>query len=261
MIGLDHEQVTAFPMNRRRALLTLLATGAVSAAAGSGAMTFRVHADPRRTPYLTAAHLTELATQELPRPRVLFIGNSMILRHDVPALIASEARADGIELGTAMAAADGARLIETLRIQELDPLLTFRMWDAVVLQDFTKTPLRAFDRWGSRHAMERIGNRVAPSPVVLYPPWPATADNHVYRDAGFLTTTPETPEDFMARQMAFYMSVAEDNGFHLANVPRAWMQAAAEGAPLFHKDGHHASPEGAALVARVLWPVIRQSLG
>ena len=247
-------------MNRRKALLTLAGAGAASAVAGAGVLTFRPHRDPRRTPFLTSSHLQSLATAQLERPRVLFIGNSMILRHDVPGLTAEQAALDGHRLSAATAAADGARLIETLRLDAVRAVLRPGFWDAVILQDFTKTPLRAFDRWGSDLAMGDIGKRVAPSPVILYPPWPATSGNSVYRDAGFLTATPASPDVFRARTMAFYEGVARKHGFHVAPVPEAWAAAADRGEDLFHPDGHHANANGADLIAKVLWPAIRDAM-
>lgn len=120
----------------RRAFL-LSSAAAVAGAGGLGAFSFRLHRPPRRTPYLTDTHLAELAEFQAPAPRILFIGNSMVLRHDVPARVAKLTGAS-----TAMAAANGARLIETVRIERLQPVLTAVDWSVIVLQDFTKTPFR-----------------------------------------------------------------------------------------------------------------------
>ena len=137
-------------LTRRRLLLGGAAIAAGGLAVGGFAL--RLHKTPRREPYLTEAHLAALANADLPRPRVLFIGNSMVLGNDLPGLVAERAAEDGVELSVATAAAGGARLVETVRLPGLGPLLA-REWDAVVAQDFTKTPLRAPDRWGSRRAM------------------------------------------------------------------------------------------------------------
>lgn len=247
-------------MNRRQVLGLLAAGTAVGVAGGTAAFTFRWHSEPRRTPFLTAEHLQMLAASDIPRPRVLFIGNSMVLRHDVPAKTAQFAASDGIALGVAMAASDGARLIETIRIPELQHVLQPDMWDAVILQDFTKTPLRAPDRWGSVIAMNWIRARVPETPIILFPPWPAMADNPVYQDPGFLTATPRDPADYMARTMAFYSDAANKSGFHLAPVPEAWWTASQSGQDLYHADGHHANERGAELSAQVIWSVVKQVL-
>jgi hypothetical protein len=228
---------------RRQILLTGMALS--GAAAALGAVTFRLHATPQRHPFLVPEHLASLADNDLPHPRVLFVGNSMLLRHDVPGLVAGQSR-----FHTAMAAADGARLVETARLDGFREAVANGGWDAVVLQDFTKTPLRAIDRFASAQAMRWIARQSAPAKVLLYPPWPAADGNSVYRDAGRLTTTPQDPHDFARRTMAHYSSVAEDNGFQLVPVPLAWLDA--KDPALYDDDGHHASVLGAQFVARLI---------
>lgn len=225
--------------------MLLSALAITGTAAAGGAFVFRLHSTPRRDPFLTPDHLTALARTTLPRPRVLFIGNSMILRHDLPRLAADKGR-----FHTATAAANGARLIETVRIEGFRNALSMTDWDAVVLQDFTKTPLRAIDRFASERAMAWIAHETAPARVLLYPPWPARGDNAIYRDAGFLTSTPVDPRDFARRTTAFYREVADRHGFGFAPVPEAWLSANDPG--LYADDGHHASPAGARFVAALI---------
>lgn len=244
-------------MNRRAALAFLIGATGAAVASSTAAFTLRLHSKPRRTPFLTTDHLEGVNLEDIPEPRVLFIGNSMILRYDVAAITAKFAAEDGISLSVATAAADGARLIETIRIPELERLLEDGAWSAVVLQDFTKTPLRRTDRWGSRYAMSWFRAQLPRTPIVLYPPWPAMADNKVYEDAGFLTYTPRDPADFRKRTMGFYGGVATDFGFHLSEVPAAWAKATAEGQDLYAPDGHHANELGAKLSAKVLWSVLK----
>lgn len=245
-------------MNRRALLLS--AAALTGATALGGVATLRLHLAPRQEPFLTPAHLNRIATAELPRPRVLFVGNSMVLRHDVPARLARFAQAKGHQITTAMAAANGARLIETRRIPELKPILKPDYWDAVVLQDFTETPLRAPDRWGSALAMGRIARRVAPAPILLYPPWPGDLGHPIYENAGRLKAQPQSPTDYAARTMAHYTRVARANGFHVAPVPQRWLEAVARGESLYDADRHHANARGAALAAKVLWEALEPLL-
>jgi len=235
-------------MTRRRHLLIGGAAATGAAVAGGGAAAFRLHAAPRRGPYLTEAHLAALRSAELPRPRVLFVGNSMVLRNDLADRVADRALADGVALSTAVASANGARLVETVRLSGFRAVLR-RDWDAVVLQDFTKTPLRGIDRWGSARAVGLIARTAAPAPLLLYPPNPARGDNAVYRDAGFLTAEPSSPRGFADRAMSHYGSL----GHRVVPVPHSWIDAAEAGAPLYEEDGHHPSPAGTDLIAGLIW--------
>lgn len=238
-------------MNRRQSLLLAGAGLAGFGLLGTGA-TLRLHRQPRRNPYLSDTHLAGLSQASLPRPRVLFIGNSMVLRNDLPAVVQRLARAADVALTTATAAADGARLIESVRISGLTPVLT-KGWDAIVVQDFTKTPLRGIDRWASAQAISNIARAAAPAPLLLYPPWPAAAGTGVYRAPGFLTTRPANPEDYAARTMAFYNSL----GHAVAPVPDAWLAATRAGHQLYADDGHHPNPAGTQLVANILWDSLK----
>lgn len=247
-------------MNRRKAM-ALLAGGAIVVVAATGGATLRLHKVPRTSPLLEDAHLAALAAAPRTGQRVLFIGNSMLLNHDVPGRVAKAAAADGVTLDVATAAAHGARLIETSRLSALDPILRPDLWDAIVLQDFTRTPLRRIDRWGSAWAIGRIVARTAPTPVVLFPPWPAAAGNAVYTHAGLFAATPDGPDDFAKRTMDFYKRVATRHQACLAPVPYAWRAADQAGQALFAADGHHANPAGATLVAGVLWDCLGMALG
>ena len=245
-------------MKRRHLLTALAATGIALTGAGASLGVARLHKSPRKRPFLQDTHLSQLTALPADGPRILFVGNSMILRHDVPARIAALAKADGQRIVTAMAAAEGARLIETLRIAAFRDAVKQSDWDVIVLQDFTKTPLRATDRWGSALAMSRIARIAKPAQVVLFPPWPARAHKDVYTNPGFMTSAPESPADFAALTEVFYRGVAARNNFHMAPIPTDWLGA---GDPDFYdKDGHHASPEGAQFVADRLWQTIRALL-
>ncbi len=181
-----------------------------------------------------------------------------MLNHDLPETVAGLAASDGIKLGVATAAASGARLIETIRIDRFRDLLVQVPWDVVVLQDFTKTPLRAPDRWGSFLAIRRMARLLGETPIVLYPPFPASAGNPVYASAGRFFTTPKDPADYGRRTMAHYAGIADAHGLHVAPVPERWLETA--GPQFYASDGHHPSRAGSAFVASVLWLVIKTAL-
>ena len=234
----------------------ILGGGALGAAAigAGGAGIFRLHATPRRRPFLTDAHLNALDASALPEPRLLFIGNSMVLRGDLPARVVARAAADGQSLGVATAAAEGARLIETWRIETFREMLTREPWDAVVVQDFTKTPLRAIDRAGSAFAIRAIARAAAPAHLLLYPPFPAAAGNAVYRDAGRLTAVPESPEDYARRSTAHYAALAGGR-ITVVHVPSRWLEEGEAG--FYAPDGHHPSEAGSDFIAGVIWDHLR----
>lgn len=245
----------------RRGMLFLLAGGTAGAAvATGGAAALRLHSTPRTYPFLSDDHLAALASSTGDGLRVLFIGNSMTLGHDVPGLVAEAAARDGITLNVATAAANGARLVETIRLPALEALLRPNTWDAIVLQDYTRTPLRFFDRWGSAYAIGRVVARTAPTPIVLFPPWPAAEDNAVYDDAGLFAVAPDNPADFADRTMDFYDHIAAHHGSCVAQVPRAWLEAVQSGQEPYSPNGHHSNSAGAALVAGVLWDCLRRAL-
>lgn len=243
-----------FSRGRREVLFGLLGAAALAGGARAGEV-------PRREPYLTDAWLERLAERYGPAEpaperarRVLFVGNSITLNHDVPARVRALAEAAGIRIETAMAAASGARLRESARIGMLERLLRDGEWDVLVLQDYTTTPFRGADREASEETMARLAEIARPKRVVLYPPWPRAARHRFYGEArdGF-DVTPHDPAEFAGATMEFYGRVAEAHGFSVAPVPEAWMAAVAEGRALYDADDYHASEEGAELAARVLW--------
>ncbi len=245
-------------INRRRVMMGAAAGLLTAGTAGSATLTFRWHQTPRRHPFLTDAHLQQLPMPPDGPPRVLFIGNSLLLHHDVPGRVARLAQAEGMALRPALAAANGARLVETMRIKALADVMRPGMWEALVLQDFTRTPLRLLDRVGSLRAMSTMVKRVGPVPVLLFPPWPARAGHPVYRDAGRLTPEPANPEDYAARTMRHYHNLARHLNARVAPVPDRWLEA--RNPALYVPDRLHASPEGAGFVAEVLWEELRGML-
>ncbi|WP_300064302.1 hypothetical protein [uncultured Roseobacter sp.] len=244
---------------RRRTLLLggsiLIGAGTV---VGAAAMTFRLHATPHRVPDLTEAHLGAL--RNLPRGsglRVLFVGNSMTLRHDLVERVAAQATVSEAAPQIAVAAARGARLIETLRIAAFRKMLEIG-WDILVLQDFSTVSLRAPDRWGSAFAMQAMAEAAQPRAVVLFPTWAFPPRHRVYREgAGALSRPPANPDAFAQAIIAHYEGVARSHGWHRAPVTEAFLPDAT---PWLEEDLHHPNPAGTARLADVLWQSLARTL-
>lgn len=217
--------------------------------AGAG-FSLRWHATPRRRPYLTEDHLQGLLALPAAQRRVLFVGNSFTLRHDVPGQVARRAT---VPLQIAVAAANGARLVETWRIGAFRAVLRAG-WDVLVLQDFSTTVLRAPDRWGAAYAMRAMAAEAGQgTAVLLYPNWAPPQGHPVYR-GGRLAARSASRDAFAARLTAFYGGMAAREGW-----VRAPVTEALHGDIRLYSDpdGHHLSPAGAARVADVLWQELR----
>ena len=237
-------------MMRRRGVLlggmAVLAGGAATATA-----TFRWHTAPRREPALTDMHLAALRDRPPGTgPRVLFVGNSMTLRHDLPRAVAARAVAAGNPLQVATAAARGARLVETWRIEAFRAVLKGG-WDVLVLQDFSTTCLRVPDRWGSVRAMRAMVRAARPQAVLLYPTWAFPPRHSVYQQgAGLLSRPPEDPAAFARCITAHYAGIAQAEGWVRAPVTEALQPDAT---PWLEEDLHHPTPAGTERIAGVLW--------
>lgn len=255
----DIRERPATPGINRRDILARLGLilglgGGVALAAGAGGLTFRLHTTPRRIPFLTPDHLEELTQMPPARPRLLFVGNSMTHMHDLPARVAAAAARDGVALQIGVAAANGARLIETWRLPAFRHMLS-QGWDVLVPQDFSTTCLRVPDRWGSAYAIRSMARQAQAGAVVLYPTWAFPIQHRVYRErSSILSATPSTPEDFADRIIAHYASLAHIEGWVRAPVTEA-MQP--DPTPYLADDKHHLNPDGAALVADILWQSLR----
>lgn len=175
----------------------------------------------------------------------------------MPGRVAALAAAEGRPIRHAVAAAGGARLVETASNDSLRALLADVDWNAVVLQEFSKTALRPWDRWASKRTIADLAALARPAAVVVAPSWPYAPGHSLYSgETGWFEAAPAEPEDFAARNEGFFGSVAAEHGLIAAPVGRAWLRAVAEGRQVYAEDGQHASAEGAALAAGVLWESI-----
>jgi hypothetical protein len=181
----------------------------------------------------------------------------MTLRHDLVERVARRSMAAGSDVEFAVAAANGARLVETARIDALAPVLA-RGWDVLVMQDLSTVSLRAPDRWGSARAMRVMAQTAGAPAVLLYPTWAFPPGHWVYeRGGGFMAATPENPAAFAQSITDHYDRIARSRGWVRAPVTEAM---APDPTRWLEKDLHHPNAAGAARIAEVLWQSIRPLL-
>jgi hypothetical protein len=252
---------------KRRTLLTFgaLTAGSILMGAGGGVATLRLHKAPRRHPALTDSHLVSMRTEATlvpdSRTKILFVGNSNTLLNDIPSRVAFLARERGWHPWVQTAAANGARLIETVRLGEFRKTVANVQWDALVLQDFSRTPLRPWDRFGSSLAIRTIASLAPQARVVLFPSWPDAIGHPIYSDnGGYASARLTGPEDFADKTERFYGSIAESDRFVVAPVVPRWMAATESGAQLYATDQHHSNETGAALVAEAILDAMKLDL-
>jgi hypothetical protein len=181
----------------------------------------------------------------------------MTLHNDLPRAVAARAATAGDPLQVATAAARGARLVETWRIEAFRAVLEVG-WDVLVLQDFSTTCLRAPDRWGSVRAMRAMVQAARPQAVLLYPTWAFPSGHSVYqRGAGLLSRPPEDPAAFARCITAHYAGIAQAEGWVRAPVTEAMQPDAT---PWLKADLHHPNPAGTDRIVGVLWQSLRPLL-
>lgn len=184
--------------------------------------------------------------------RVLFVGNSYTLYHDVPAQVAELVASLGgtrqtIEPHSVLqGGADWKLHRESLGT----PARIAEGFDVVVLQGKSTDPLLArfgFARHGAALAClaRRHGAR-----VIFVQTWAWAADHPSYRDRW----TRRSPEAWAAQVRRAYARLALVTSAEIAPVGDAWLRALrqAPSLDLHDADRHHASAIGAHLAALVL---------
>lgn len=242
-----------------------LGTGLVSAgvALAYGSVALRLNSTPRRHPDLTDTKLVNLreTMAEVSSPRVLVVGNSATIRSGFFEHLSAADPPATDAVNFARASADGARLIDTLRISKLRKLLRDVEWNVVVMQDFSATPLNFGDRQASTLAIKAMAKLASPASVVLFPHWPSAPGHRVYDGKlGSRLVTPKNLTEYAARIQAHYESAAEKCNGRVAPVLEDWQAAIRSGADLYLKDRHHANQRGAKLAAEAVWRTISQFL-
>lgn len=181
--------------------------------------------------------------------RVLFIGNSFIIEHDVPGMFANIALQAGHAIEVDMIADGGALLADVVADQDAFQIDAKYDPDLIVLQDYSTAALYP-NRAKSSHAALRAFCRLNVRRI-LFATWARAEGHKLYGREGM----PRTPTEMTERVERHYSArVCPDLLGHtlskLAPVGRAWMLG--KGLPLHRGDGYHASRTGAWLSALVL---------
>ena len=174
--------------------------------------------------------------------RILFIGNSHTYVNGVPALVRDLAAADGYEVDVTMIAHGGWYLWQHVQEPDVPFNIKYGHYDYVVLQEHSHPFDSIVAYWQAMHTLVDWIREAGSTPV-LYGTWSQKA------------------EPFMQERMnAFNRDLVRDTGAVYAGVGESWwayMQSRPE-IDLYYEDGAHASPEGSAYAAHVIWEAIRQ---
>lgn len=188
---------------------------------------------------------------------VLFVGNSFTRQHDVAGRVAALAADQGVALAPVTVAIDGTTLEAKWTDPGLRARMTERAWDAVVLQDYSTIALTPEQAARSAETVGEMTRALAPARPVLFETWARAPGHGLYaREAA-----PEGPMAMQEAVAAHYERLARETGGVVAPVGRRFTARAVAGDALFARDGHHASADGAALAARVLWQALARALG
>jgi hypothetical protein len=181
--------------------------------------------------------------------RVLFIGNSFIIEHDVPGMFADIARQGGRDVAVDMIAEGGASLADVLAERDAHEIYAEYDPSLIVLQDYSTAALHPERAKRSHAALQSFCD---PSVArLLFATWPRAEGHKLYRQSGM----PRTPAEMTNRVEQHYSAricpdLVGQAGMRVAPVGRAWMLGT--GLPLHRGDGYHASRTGAWLSALVL---------
>ena len=176
------------------------------------------------------------------RIRILFIGNSHTYVNDMPALVEKLAQKDGMDCEVTMIAHGGWFLEQHAAEPDVRFNILFGHYDYVVLQEHAH-PFGPEEKMFS--AAEKIGGwiREAGSTAVAY-----------------MTLTRKGEETQQPRMTAAYEEMARRLPALLAPVGVQWWkyQEAHPDVEMYAPDGAHASQQGSALAAEVIWKTIRE---
>ena len=172
--------------------------------------------------------------------KVLFIGNSHTYFNDMPALFKALCEEHGISVHVTMLTKGGMGLDYHLKQEQTLFNIRYGAYDYVVLQH-TAHPM------GDLHVMHEAACalaeiiREAGSTPVFYQTWAKKGD-----------------ETFQSTMSGVYNDLGKELNVPVAPVGDRWQEyrLAHPDAELYWKDGEHASPEGSALAARVLFETI-----
>jgi len=188
--------------------------------------------------------------------RVLFIGNSHLLGHDVPAQVGGHL--ERLWNGTrnvepTLIGKYGAQLKQFVGRTDVVAALRTQKWDAVVLQEATSAFLTRAGQDGFQRSLAWFAETVpGETPIFLFQTWPWEAGHQLYRGAfPGLLRPPRSPDDFWARMEVGYAKAEQTGRFVVAPVGRCWRLSDRKDA-LYSGDDNHATPVGATYTAEII---------
>ena len=174
--------------------------------------------------------------------KVLFIGNSHTYFNDMPALFRAVCGQHGIDVHVTMLTKGGMGLAYHLRQEQTLFNIRYGGYDYVVLQH-TAHPMGDLTvMHDAARALVKLIREAGSTPV-FYQAWARKGD-----------------EAFQSTMSGVYNDLGRELNVPVAPVGDEWQKhrLAHPDIELYFKDGEHASPEGSALAARVLFETIAQ---
>jgi hypothetical protein len=185
---------------------------------------------------------------------VLFIGNSYMRMHEIPALVEELGEQAGIELDTEMLAVGGTDFEYHLAREQTVEALESRDWDVVILQSHSLDPIRNRDGFLEAGAELAQMVRKAGAEPVLFETWAREEGNELYRfgRVGF------NPDEMQSIVHDGYEQLAQRTGASVIDVGAAW-RSALQDAPeldLYASDSNHPGRLGSYLSAAVVFAAL-----
>jgi len=209
---------------------------------------------------------------------VLFIGNSFTHGHDgrvkdhggVPAIFQAIAVGKGKETSVTMAAVSGKDWTFHLASEETTATIASKVWDKVVIQDFSSKPTRTGNRENFFRSGEALAELIwATSPeaeIILYRTWARKPGHSWYQDGDRLAPFRDFNDMDVELEVSYRALQALLTGknpgksVRIARVGDAVSLCVREtpGIDLYDADLHHLNPVGSYLSALVFYATVFQ---
>ncbi len=176
--------------------------------------------------------------------RVLFIGNSHTYYNDLPAILQRIALEDGYQVAVTMIAHGGWYLKQHVEEPDVPFNIRHGHYDFVVLQEHSH-PFDCIEDYQEAAATLVQWIKEAGSKPVIYATWSRKEE--------------ESEQDRMNR---INRELAERIGAVLAPVGEKWWtyKRSRPDIEMYAEDGAHASPQGSAFAAQIIWTAIKEAV-